>query len=167
MKVMLMTSVFIRVRNLNIFSKLFKMTSTMNNLKSNESSNMLMKQNMSISFSIITLMKTSHFLNLLWFCISELIQDNHVLYVLTFCIWSKVFFLNNFFLAESTFNILSFFHAKIEAEIAVVIIVVRIMSRASHKNTDKWRVNQINENSKLKSKIYKMQKLYVQREEKR
>ncbi len=32
-------------------------------------------------------------------------------------------FLNNFFLAESTFDILSFFHAKIEAEIAVVIIV--------------------------------------------
>jgi len=32
-------------------------------------------------------------------------------------------FLNNFSLAESTFNILSFFHAKIEAEIAVVIII--------------------------------------------
>ncbi len=31
---------------------------------------------------------------------------------------------------------------------------VRIMSRASHKNTDKRRVNQINENSKLKSEIY-------------
>ena len=43
---------------------------------------------------------------------------------------------------------------------------VRIMSRASHRNTDKRRVNQINENSKLKSKIYKMQKLYVQRKEK-
>ncbi len=38
---------------------------------------------------------------------------------------------------------------------------VRIMSKASHKNTDKWRVNQINENSKLKSEIYKMWKLYV------
>jgi len=33
------------------------------------------------------------------------------------------FFLNNFFLAKSTFDILSFFHAEIEAEIAVVIII--------------------------------------------
>jgi len=32
---------------------------------------------------------------------------------------------------------------------------VKIMSRASHRNTDKRRVNQINENSKLKSKIYR------------
>jgi len=32
---------------------------------------------------------------------------------------------------------------------------VRIMSRASHRNTDKRRVNQVNENSKLKSKIYR------------
>jgi len=30
----------------------------------------------------------------------------------------------------------------------------RIMSRASYKDTDKQRVNQINENSKLKSEIY-------------
>ena len=44
---------------------------------------------------------------------------------------------------------------------------VRIMSRASHRNTDKRRVNQVNENSKLKSKIYEMRKLYVQRKEKR
>ncbi len=44
---------------------------------------------------------------------------------------------------------------------------VRIMSKASHKDTDKRRVNQVNENSKLKSKIYKMQKLYVQRKEER
>ncbi len=44
---------------------------------------------------------------------------------------------------------------------------VRIMSRASHRNTDKRRVNQINENSKLKSEIYKMQRLYVQKKEKR
>ncbi len=41
------------------------------------------------------------------------------------------------------------------------------MSRASHKNTDKQRINQVNENLKLKSKIYKMQRLYVQRKEKR
>ena len=33
-------------------------------------------------------------------------------------------------------------------------IHVRIMSRASHRNTDKWRVNQVNENSKVKSEIY-------------
>jgi len=32
---------------------------------------------------------------------------------------------------------------------------VRIMSRASHKDTGKRRINQINENSKLKSKIYR------------
>ncbi len=31
---------------------------------------------------------------------------------------------------------------------------VRIMPRASHKNTGKRRVNQVNENSKLKSEIY-------------
>jgi len=31
---------------------------------------------------------------------------------------------------------------------------VRIMSRVSHKDTGKRKVNQINENSKLKSEIY-------------
>jgi len=31
---------------------------------------------------------------------------------------------------------------------------VRIMLKASHRNTSKSRVNEINENSKLKSKIY-------------
>ncbi len=31
---------------------------------------------------------------------------------------------------------------------------VRIMSRASHRNTGKRRINQVNENSKLKSEIY-------------
>ncbi len=64
MKVMSMTLVFIRVKNLNIFSKLFKMMSTVNDLKSNESSDMLIKQNMSILFSIITLTKADRFLNL-------------------------------------------------------------------------------------------------------
>ena len=44
---------------------------------------------------------------------------------------------------------------------------VRIMSRASHRNTCKSNDIQVNENSKLKSKIYEMQKLYVQRKEKR
>ncbi len=73
MKVMSMTSVSIRVKDLNIFSRLFKMTSTMNDLKSNELSGMLMKQNMSISFSVTTLMKTDRFSNLLQFHASELI----------------------------------------------------------------------------------------------
>jgi len=33
-------------------------------------------------------------------------------------------------------------------------VIVKFMSRASHRNIDKRRVNQINENSKLKSEIY-------------
>jgi len=44
-------------------------------------------------------------------------------------------------------------------------VSVRIMPRASHKDTDKRRVNQVNENSKLKSEIYEMQRLYIQRED--
>ena len=44
---------------------------------------------------------------------------------------------------------------------------VRIMSKASHRNTGKRRVNQVNENSKLKSEIYEMQRLYVQRKDER
>ncbi len=63
MKVMSVTLVFIRARDLNIFFKLLKMTSTVNDLKSNESSDMLMKQNMSILLSVTTLMKTDHFSN--------------------------------------------------------------------------------------------------------
>ncbi len=63
MKVMLMTSVFIRARNLNIFSKLLKMISTVNDLKLNKSSDMLMKQNMNISLSVTTLTKTDHLSN--------------------------------------------------------------------------------------------------------
>ncbi len=90
MKVMSMTSVFIRTKNLNIFFKLLKMTSTVNNLKSNESSDMLMKQNMSISLSITTLMKTDRFSNSQQFHALELFQDSHMLYVLTSCIWSRV-----------------------------------------------------------------------------
>ena len=43
-------------------------------------------------------------------------------------------------------------------------IIVRIMSRASYKDTGKRRVNQVNKNSKLKSEIYEMQKLYVRTE---
>ncbi len=73
MKVMSMTSVFIRVKDLNIFSRLLKMMSTVNDLKSNESSDMLMKQNMSISLSVTTLTRTSCFSNSLQFRASELI----------------------------------------------------------------------------------------------
>ena len=40
---------------------------------------------------------------------------------------------------------------------------VRIMSKASHKDTGKRRVNQVNENSKLKSEVYEVRRLYVQR----
>ncbi len=90
MKVMSVTSVFIRARDLNIFSRLFKMTSTVNDLKSNESSGMLMKQNMSISFSVITLTRTDRFLNSQRSHALESSQDSHMLYVLTSCIWSKV-----------------------------------------------------------------------------
>ncbi len=67
-----MTSVSIRVRNLNIFSRLLKMMLTVNNLKLNVSSDMLMKQNISILLSITTLMKTDRFLNLQWFHALEL-----------------------------------------------------------------------------------------------
>ncbi len=63
MKVMSMTSVFIRTRNLNIFSRLLKMMLTVNDLKSNESSDMLMKQNISILLSVTTLTKADHFSN--------------------------------------------------------------------------------------------------------
>ncbi len=89
-KVMSVTSVFIRARNLNIFSRLLKMTSTVNDLKSNESSDMLMKQNMSISFSVTTLMRADHFSNSQRSCALESSQNSHMLYVLTSCIWSKV-----------------------------------------------------------------------------
>ncbi len=90
MKVMSMTSVSIKARNLNIFSKLLKMTSTVNDLKLNESSDMLMKQNMNISFSVTTLTKTDHFSNLQRSHALKSFWNNHMLYVLTSCIWSKV-----------------------------------------------------------------------------
>ncbi len=90
MNVMSMTSMSIRTRNRNIFSRLFKMTSTMNDLKSNESSGMLMKQNMSISFSVTTLTKTDRFSNLQRSRVLELSWNSHVLYVLNSCIWSRV-----------------------------------------------------------------------------
>ncbi len=90
MKVMSVTSVFIRAKNLNIFSKLFKMTSTVNDLKSNESSDMLMKQNMSISSSVTTLTKADHFSNSQRSRALESSWNSHMLYVLTSCIWSRV-----------------------------------------------------------------------------
>ncbi len=90
MKVMSVTSVSIRAKDLNIFSRLFKMMSTVNDLKSNESSGMLMKQNMSISLSVTTLMRADHFSNSQRSHALESSWDSHMLYVLTFCIWSKV-----------------------------------------------------------------------------
>ena len=86
MKIMSMTSIFIKAKNLNIFSKLFKMMLTMNDLKLNELSDMLMKQNMSILLSIITLTKADCFSNSQRFHALKSSQDNHMLYILTFCI---------------------------------------------------------------------------------
>ncbi len=86
MKVMSVALVSIRVRNLNIFSRLLKMTSTMNDLKLNESSDMLMKQNMNILLSITTLTKADYFLNSQRSYALELFQDSYMLYVLTSCI---------------------------------------------------------------------------------
>ncbi len=63
MNVMLMTLVFIKADNLNIFFKLLKMTLTVNDLKLNESSSMLMKQDMSMSLLVTTLTKTCRFSN--------------------------------------------------------------------------------------------------------
>ncbi len=90
MKVMSVTSVFIRARDLNIFSKLLKVTSTVNGLKSNESSDMLVKQNMSISLSVTTLTRTGRFSNSQRSRALESSWNNHMLYVLTSCIWSRV-----------------------------------------------------------------------------
>jgi len=86
MNVMSVTLMFIRARDQNIFSRLFKMTFTINDLKSNESSSILTKQDISMSLSVTTLTKADRFSNSLRFHASELIQDNHVLYVLTSCI---------------------------------------------------------------------------------
>ncbi len=85
-KVMSVTSVSIRARNLNIFSKLLKMTSTVNDLKSNESSDMLMKQNMSISLSVTTLTRADRFSNSQRSHALESSWNSHMLYVLTSCI---------------------------------------------------------------------------------
>ncbi len=72
MNVMSVTSMSIKAKNRNIFSRLFKMTSTINDLKSNESSSILMKQNMSMSLSITTLTKADCFSNSLRFHAFEL-----------------------------------------------------------------------------------------------
>ncbi len=90
MKVMPVASVSIRARDLNIFPKLLKMTSTVNGLESNESSGMLMKQDMSISPPVTTLTGTGRFSNSQRSRALESPQDSHMLYVLTSCIWSRV-----------------------------------------------------------------------------
>ncbi len=86
MNIMSVTLMFIRARNWNIFFKLFKMMFTINDLKLNESLSILMKQNMSMSLLVTTLMKADRFLNLLQFHVFELTWSSHVLYVLTSCI---------------------------------------------------------------------------------
>ncbi len=58
-----MTLIFIKVNDLNIFFKLLKITLIINDLKLNELLNMLMKQDISISLSVITLTKAYRFLN--------------------------------------------------------------------------------------------------------
>ncbi len=63
MNVILMNLIFIKINNLNIFFNLFKITLIINNLKCNESLNMLMKQDINMSLSVITLTKTCRFLN--------------------------------------------------------------------------------------------------------
>ncbi len=60
---MLITLIFIKTDDLNIFLKLLKITLTVNDLKLNESLNMLMKQDMSISLLIIILTKACRFSN--------------------------------------------------------------------------------------------------------
>ncbi len=72
MNVMSMTLMFIRMRNRNIFSRLLKMMFTINDLKSNESSSILMKQDISMSLSITTLTKADCFSNSLRFHASKL-----------------------------------------------------------------------------------------------
>ncbi len=86
MNVMSVTLMSIRARNRNIFSRLFKMMFTINDLKSNESLSILMKQDMSMSLSVTTLTRTDRFSNSLRFRASELTWDSHMLYVLTSCI---------------------------------------------------------------------------------
>ncbi len=56
--------VFIKVRNLNIFSQLFKMMLTVNDLISKELSSMLIKQDINMLFLVTTLMKIDYFSNL-------------------------------------------------------------------------------------------------------
>ncbi len=72
MNVMSVTLMFIRAKDRNIFSKLLKMTFTINGLKSNESSSILMKQDMSMSLSVTTLTRANRFLNSLQFYVSKL-----------------------------------------------------------------------------------------------
>jgi hypothetical protein len=90
MKVMSIALIFIRVKDWNIFSKLLKMTSTVNDLKSKELLSMLIKQDISMLFSIMTLTKINHFSNLQWFHASVWLQSIDKFYVQSFYIWSKV-----------------------------------------------------------------------------
>ncbi len=130
---MSVTSMFIRARDRNIFFRLLKMTFTINDLKSNESSSILMKQDMSMSLSITTLFdKSRSFFE--FAAISCIWADSRQLHALCFNFLhlKQSSFLNNFFLAESTFNILSFFHAENETEIAIMIVIkMLVIERAT------------------------------------
>jgi hypothetical protein len=59
---------------------------TVNDLKSKESSDMLIKQDMSVLFSVTTLIKTDRFSNLQRFHTLKSFQNIHMLYVLFSCI---------------------------------------------------------------------------------
>lgn len=61
--VILIASVFIRAKNWNIFARLLKITLTVNDLISKESSSMLVKKKMSASLSVTTLTKIDRFSN--------------------------------------------------------------------------------------------------------
>ncbi len=72
------------------------------------------------------------------------------------------------FLSEKSVQfIVHAYKACLTCKLFKIFFYVRIMSRASHKNMCKSDDIWVNENLKLKSEIYKMQKLYVQKKEKR
>ena len=69
--------------------------------------------------------------------------------------------------AELLLSILELESEPLSCDMYKALNNVRIMPRASHRGTGKRRVNQVNENSKLKSEVYEMRRLYVQKKEKR
>ncbi len=110
MKVMSVTLISIRAKDLNIFSKLFKMTSTVNDLKLNESSDMLMKQNMSMSLSITTLTRADRFFEFVAISCTWVVSRQSYALCFDFLHLKQSSFLNNSFWIELRFNLLNFFH---------------------------------------------------------